>query len=141
MLGPLQPLHDLLGPTIFFYAVSPAIKIAALLFLGIRERLGNYGVCDRLLDTLSLQLESDPARAEPLACHRPRGQISGELKIRARVDGRGRPPRGTVFVPFFDEHTRINELTLDAYCPISKQPDYKKCAVRVERVALRTQEG
>ena len=49
------------------------------------------------------------------------------------IDGRGRPPRGSVFVPFFDETKLINELTLDAMDNISKQPDYKKCAVRVER--------
>jgi nitrate reductase NapA len=38
-----------------------------------------------------------------------------------------------VFVPFFDESLLINLLTLDAMDNISKQPDYKKCAVRVER--------
>jgi nitrate reductase NapA len=38
-----------------------------------------------------------------------------------------------VFVPFFDEAYLINLLTLDAHCPISKQPDYKKCAVRLEK--------
>ncbi len=58
----------------------------------------------------------------------------GSLKIRAVIDGRGQPTVGQVFVPFFDESLLINELTLDAYCPISKQPDYKKCAVRVEKV-------
>lgn len=57
----------------------------------------------------------------------------GVLKISAMVNGRGNPTRGQVFVPFFDESLLINELTLDAFCPISKQPDYKKCAVRVER--------
>jgi nitrate reductase NapA len=39
-----------------------------------------------------------------------------------------------VFVPFFDEQRLINRLTLDAMDNISKEPDYKKCAVRVERV-------
>ncbi len=58
----------------------------------------------------------------------------GRLVLRVAIDQRGRPPEGQVFVPFFDESILINELTLDAYCPISKQPDYKKCAVRVERV-------
>jgi len=53
----------------------------------------------------------------------------GELKLTAWVNGRGRPPRGTVFVPFFDETLLINELTLDAIDPFSKQPDYKKSAV------------
>jgi nitrate reductase NapA len=57
----------------------------------------------------------------------------GALVLPAQIDGRGRPPEGMVFVPFFDESLLINELTLDAFCPISKQPDYKKCAVRVER--------
>lgn len=57
----------------------------------------------------------------------------GSLVLPALVGGRGEPTRGQVFVPFFDEGLLINELTIDAYCPISKQPDYKKCAVRVER--------
>jgi nitrate reductase NapA len=39
-----------------------------------------------------------------------------------------------VFVPFFDEALLVNRLTLDAFCPISGQPDFKKCAVRLERV-------
>jgi nitrate reductase NapA len=58
----------------------------------------------------------------------------GSLELVADVDGRGRPPRGTLFVPFFDESRLINLVTLDAMDNISKQPDYKKCAVRVERV-------
>jgi nitrate reductase NapA len=58
----------------------------------------------------------------------------GSMEIETRIDYRGRPARGQVFVPFFDESLLVNELTLDAYCPISAQPDYKKCAVRVERI-------
>jgi nitrate reductase NapA len=59
----------------------------------------------------------------------------GSIRIEARIDYRGQPPRGQVFVPDFDEALLINELTLDAFCPISAQPDFKKCAVRVERLA------
>lgn len=55
----------------------------------------------------------------------------GSLKLPAWIDGRGKPPIGTVFVPFFDERLLINFVTLEAYDPFSKQPDYKKCAVRV----------
>ncbi len=58
----------------------------------------------------------------------------GSIVMRASINERGLPDRGQVFVPFFDESYLINELTLDAFCPISKQPDYKKCAVRVEKV-------
>ena len=56
----------------------------------------------------------------------------GSLELRAEVDGRGKPPRGSVFIPFFDEARLANVLTLDAMDNISKEPDYKKCAVRVE---------
>ena len=58
-------------------------------------------------------------------------------KVKARVETRGRnlPPAGLIFVPFFDEHVLINKVTLDATCPISKEPDYKKCAVRVRKRA------
>jgi nitrate reductase NapA len=59
----------------------------------------------------------------------------GRLELPAWIDGRGRPPQGSVFVPFFDEKVAINQLTLDAHDPISKQPDYKKCAVRLTKKA------
>ncbi|MDH4128486.1 MAG: molybdopterin-dependent oxidoreductase, partial [Spirochaetota bacterium] len=54
-------------------------------------------------------------------------------KVKARIDTRGRnkPPRGLIFVPWFDEKVYINKLTLDATCPISKQTDFKKCAVKI----------
>ena len=58
----------------------------------------------------------------------------GEIVLPASINERGKPVEGHVFVPFFDEGYLINELTLDAFCPISKQPDYKKCAIKVEKV-------
>ena len=57
----------------------------------------------------------------------------GELVMRAVIRGRGAPPKGSVFIPFFDESKLVNELTLDAMDNISKEPDFKKCAVRIER--------
>ncbi|HSA55148.1 MAG TPA: molybdopterin-dependent oxidoreductase [Gemmatimonadaceae bacterium] len=58
----------------------------------------------------------------------------GSLELEARIDHRSQPQRGQVFVPSFDEARPVNRLTLDAGCPISGQPDYGKCAVRVERL-------
>ena len=58
----------------------------------------------------------------------------GAMVSRIETRGRNKPPRGLVFVPWFDEGQLINQLTLDATCPISKETDYKKCAVKVERV-------
>lgn len=54
-------------------------------------------------------------------------------KVKARVDFRGRnvPPVGLVYVPWFDENVYINKVCLDATCPLSKQTDFKKCAVKV----------
>ena len=57
----------------------------------------------------------------------------GEIQLRVETRGRNKPPRGLVFVPFFDAGRLINKLTLDATCPISKETDYKKCAVKVTR--------
>lgn len=59
----------------------------------------------------------------------------GELELPVWIGGRGAPPPGTVFVPFFDESLLINRVTLDAHDPFSKQPDYKKCAVALERLS------
>ena len=41
-----------------------------------------------------------------------------------------------MFVPFFDANKLINKVTLDATDPISKQTDYKKCAIRIELISL-----
>jgi len=58
----------------------------------------------------------------------------GSLELPAKVDGRGKPPRGSAFIPFFDEAKLVNVLTLDSMDNISKEPDFKKCAVRIEQV-------
>ena len=58
----------------------------------------------------------------------------GKLELAARIDTRGAPAPGSLFVPFFDETLLINRLTLEDYDPFSKQPDYKKCAARIRKV-------
>ncbi len=59
--------------------------------------------------------------------------LRGEMIINVETRGRNRPPEGVIFVPFFDAGRLINKLTLDATCPLSKEADFKKCAVKVER--------
>ena len=56
-----------------------------------------------------------------------------EMRSRIETRGRNKPPRGLIFVPFFDAKQLVNKLTLDATDPLSKQSDYKKCAVRVRK--------
>jgi nitrate reductase NapA len=58
----------------------------------------------------------------------------GEMRTRVETRGRVSPPRGLVFVPWFDASQLINKVTLDATDPISFQTDFKKCACRIERV-------
>ncbi len=55
----------------------------------------------------------------------------GEIKTRVETRGRNKPPRGLVFVPWFDASQLINKVTLDATDPISKQTDFKKCAIKI----------
>ncbi|WP_417763471.1 nitrate reductase catalytic subunit NapA [Shewanella sp.] len=55
----------------------------------------------------------------------------GEVKTRIDTNGRNKPPRGVVFMPFFDARQLVNKLVLDATDPLSKETDFKKCAVKV----------
>jgi len=57
----------------------------------------------------------------------------GEILTRVETRGRNKPPVGLVFVPWFDATQLINKVTLDATDPMSKETDYKKCAVKIER--------
>jgi len=57
----------------------------------------------------------------------------GEISLRVETRGRNKMPRGMVFIPFFDGGRLVNKLTLDATCPISRETDFKKSAVKVIR--------
>jgi nitrate reductase NapA len=58
----------------------------------------------------------------------------GRMHTRVETRGRNKPPRGLVFVTWFDDSQLINKLTLDATDPISLQTDFKKCAIKIEKV-------
>ena len=55
----------------------------------------------------------------------------GKVKAVVETQGRNRPPKGTTFVPFFDEAVFVNKLCLDVTCPMSKETDFKKAAIKV----------
>lgn len=55
----------------------------------------------------------------------------GEIRTRVDINGRNSMPPGVVFVPWFDASQLINKTTLDATDPISKQTDFKKCAIKI----------
>ncbi|MDO3722252.1 periplasmic nitrate reductase subunit alpha [Marinobacter sp. chi1] len=57
----------------------------------------------------------------------------GEVQTRVETRGRNKPPVGLVFMAWFDASRLVNKVTLDATDPMSKQTDFKKCAVRIEK--------
>lgn len=60
----------------------------------------------------------------------------GTVRVRVETRGRVKPPRGLIFIPFFDATRLVNNVTLDATDPISLQTDFKKCAVKIELINL-----
>jgi nitrate reductase NapA len=60
----------------------------------------------------------------------------GEIVAQVETRGRNRPPQGLIFVPWFDAGRLINRVTLDATDPLSLETDFKKCAVKVEKVSV-----
>ena len=56
----------------------------------------------------------------------------GEIVIKARVSEI--VPKGVVFIPFHFREAAANALTNAALDPVAKIPEYKVCAVRLERV-------
>lgn len=58
----------------------------------------------------------------------------GEVRTRVETRGRNKPPKGLVFMPWFDASRLVNKVTLDATDPLSKETDYKKCAIKIVKV-------
>jgi anaerobic selenocysteine-containing dehydrogenase len=56
----------------------------------------------------------------------------GEITLRSEVSSI--VPRGVVFIPFHFVEAPANKLTISAFDPIAKIPDYKVCAVKIEKV-------
>ncbi|MGD2157472.1 MAG: molybdopterin-dependent oxidoreductase, partial [Anaerolineales bacterium] len=61
----------------------------------------------------------------------------GEIKVKALITERS--PKGTVFIPFHFAEAAANELTLDVRDPLAKIPDYKVCAVAINKMGKESQ--
>lgn len=55
----------------------------------------------------------------------------GQITARAFVSTKAFP--GTIFVPFHYYEASVNKLTIAALDPVAKIPEYKVCAVRIEK--------
>jgi predicted molibdopterin-dependent oxidoreductase YjgC len=56
----------------------------------------------------------------------------GEVKVKAKVTDRSQP--GNVFLTFHFRNALTNILTSEHRDPITGTPEYKSCAVRIEKV-------
>lgn len=70
------------------------------------------------------------ASGERVRLRSRRGAVEGIL---ARVTETVRA--GEVFVPMHFDEACVNRLTVDAFDPISREPNYKQCAVRIETLS------
>jgi len=56
----------------------------------------------------------------------------GEIETKVRISEKA--VKGTLFIPFHYAKAAANELTNAALDPVAKIPEYKVCAVRIEKV-------
>jgi assimilatory nitrate reductase catalytic subunit len=64
-----------------------------------------------------------------------RSRRGAVANLELRITGIVAP--GQIFMPFHFSETNSNIVTLGAFDPISREPNFKQCAVRVERTPLR----
>jgi nitrate reductase NapA len=87
----------------------------------------------RAVPTALLFMNPDDAKARGIQRNDVAWIESRRGKIKAVVEthGRNRPPKGYTFAPFFDEGVFVNKICLDVTCPMSKEEDFKKTAIKV----------
>jgi formate dehydrogenase alpha subunit len=97
---------------------------------GSMTRIGR-GINERCPESL---IEINPADARELGIDSGMmvdvSSRRGKLRVKAKVTDR--PPAGTVFMNFHFREAAVNLLTNPALDPVSKIPELKACAVKVE---------
>ncbi len=103
-----------------------------------RTKTSQVAILERMAPNAWLEMNPVDAKALALESHARvdivsrRGAVRG---VELRVTEITAP--GQVFMPFHFFETNVNEVTHDAFDPISREPNYKQCAVRVEPAARR----
>jgi assimilatory nitrate reductase catalytic subunit len=98
-----------------------------------RTKTGRVEILDRLAPEAWVEVHpADAGRlriqsGEIVRLASERGAID---RIRVRVTRTVR--EGEVFVPFHFDEACANRLTLNEFDPISREPNYKQCAVRID---------
>ena len=99
-----------------------------------RTKTREVPILERLSPTAWLEMNPLDAKGLSLRSHdrvdvvSRRGAVRGvELRLTEIV------APGQVFMPFHYAEANVNEVTQSAFDPISREPNYKQCAVRIER--------
>jgi len=99
-----------------------------------RTKTAQVAILQHLSPNAWLEMNPRDAEALKLLPHAhvdivsKRGRTSGvELRITEII------APGQVFMPFHFAETNINEVTQSAFDPVSREPNYKQCAVRIEK--------
>jgi len=101
-----------------------------------RTKTGQVPILERMSPNAWLEMNPRDAQALHLKPHErvdivsPRSRVRGvELRVTEIIGP------GQVFMPFHFAETNVNQVTQSAFDPISREPNYKQCAVRVEKTA------
>jgi assimilatory nitrate reductase catalytic subunit len=101
-----------------------------------RTKTGNVPILERLSPHAWVEMNPRDARALRLKAQdrvdvmSRRGRVSNiELRLTETIGP------GQVFVPFHFAESNANQITQSAFDPISREPNYKQSAVRIERTA------
>ncbi len=101
-----------------------------------RTKTGKVPILEQMAPRAWLEMNPADARRLMLRPHQLVDVVSTRGRVR-RVELRVTEivAPGQVFAPFHFAEWNINEVTQDIFDPISREPNYKQCAVRVERSA------
>ncbi|MFZ0305198.1 MAG: molybdopterin dinucleotide binding domain-containing protein, partial [Terracidiphilus sp.] len=99
-----------------------------------RTKTGSISILQRMSPRAWLEMNPVDAAKLGLRPHdrveviSARGRVS---KVELRITEIVAP--GQVFLPFHFVESNSNQITQSAFDPISREPNYKQCAVRVEK--------
>ncbi|MCF8039714.1 MAG: formate dehydrogenase subunit alpha [Desulfohalobiaceae bacterium] len=98
---------------------------------GTMTRLSPTLVCEYSENFMEVSPEDarelDLSQGEQVSVASRRGEIGVRVQITPRLK------KGTVFIPFHYVESNVNKLTNPAMDPIARIPEYKVCAVKVEK--------
>jgi anaerobic selenocysteine-containing dehydrogenase len=101
-----------------------------------RTKTANVPILERLSPNAWLEMNPRDAQTLKLKPHdlvdivSSRGRVQNvELRVTEII------APGQVFMPFHYAESNANQVTQSAFDPISREPNFKQCSVRVERIA------